>query len=194
MIDNKVIMQQAQTALEGRWGVSIGTYLLYLAIIWLVQSVPDPAKIAIILVDAPLSLGLAIYFLNLWRKESIKITQLFNGFQQFSRALISYLLVLLYVLLWGILLIIPGIIAAINYSQVFFILADNKTIRPTEALRKSKEMMNGYRWKYVCLNLRFTGWIILCLLSFGLGFILLAPYMFTSYAGFYEALKSTQNN
>ena len=97
-----------------------------------------------------------------------------------------------FVFLWALLLIIPGIIAAIAYSQTFYILAEDDTIGSMDALRKSKEMMIGYKWKYFCLGLRFIGWALLCVLTLGIGFLWLSPYIQVSYAKFYEDLKTNQ--
>ena len=99
---------------------------------------------------------------------------------------------ILFIFLWMLLLIIPGIIASIAYSQTFYILAEDDTIGSMDALRKSKEMMNGYKWKYFCLVLRFVGWFLLCILTFGIGFLWLSPYIQVSYAKFYEDLKTNQ--
>lgn len=95
----------------------------------------------------------------------------------------------LYVFLWSILLIIPGIIAAISYSQTFFILVDKKKISGVEALQQSKEMMQGNKWRFFCLCLRFTGWFIISILTFGIGFLWLIPYMHVSFANFYDDIK-----
>ena len=89
-------------------------------------------------------------------------------------------------------LFIAGIIAAIAYSQTFYILAEDDTIGSMEALRKSKEMMNGYKWKYFCLGLRFIGWVLVCVLTLGIGVLWLSPYIQVSYAKFYEDLKTNQ--
>ena len=61
-----------------------------------------------------------------------------------------------------------------------------------DALRKSKEMMDGYKWKYFCLGLRFIGWALLCVLTLGIGILWLSPYVQVSYAKFYEDVKNNQ--
>lgn len=101
---------------------------------------------------------------------------------------------ILFIVLWSFLLIIPGIIAAYGYSLIFFILADEPSIGISEALKKSKAMMRGYKWKYFCLSFRFFGWVILSILSCGIGFLWLAPYMQVSFAKFYEDLKAGQQS
>lgn len=104
----------------------------------------------------------------------------------------AYWLMILFVVLWSLLLIIPGIIAAFSYAMVFFIIADDSSIGVSEALKKSKVMMKGYKWKYFCLSWRFLGWAILSVLSCGIGFLWLFPYMQISFAKFYEDLKAGQ--
>ena len=103
--------------------------------------------------------------------------------------MLAYILVGIYTILWLLLLIIPGIIAAISYSQTFFILADDNTLRPSEAIDKSKKMMDGYKLKYFYLCLRFLGLALLCVLTLGIGFLWLIPYMYVTCAKFYEDVK-----
>jgi uncharacterized membrane protein len=93
------------------------------------------------------------------------------------------------ILLWLLLLIVPGIIAAISYSQTFFILAEDNTIRPSEAIEKSKKMMDGNKLKYFYLCLRFLGLGLLCILTLGIGFLWLAPYIQVTNAKFYDDIK-----
>ncbi|MFW6154574.1 MAG: DUF975 family protein [Planctomycetota bacterium] len=84
--------------------------------------------------------------------------------------------------------IIPGIVAAYAYSQAMYILADNPSIGCTEPLRRSKAMMRGNKGKLFCLGLRFIGWGLLCLLTLGIGYLWLMPYMSTSFAIFHNDL------
>lgn len=59
-----------------------------------------------------------------------------------------------------------------------------------EAIEKSKKMKYGYKWKRFCLRLRFIGWILLCILTFGIGFLLMIPYMHATFAKFYNDVKN----
>ena len=89
-----------------------------------------------------------------------------------------------------LLLIIPGIIAALSYSMTFYILADDNSIGAMDAIKKSKKMMDGYKWKYFCLGLRLLGWALLCVLTLGIGFLWLIPYAQVSVAKFYDDVKA----
>ncbi|MEA4982703.1 MAG: DUF975 family protein [Paludibacter sp.] len=181
--ENRKLMQMAKDSLNGNWILAVGTFLVYMLIV----SGSSPLYLVL---AGPFSLGLAGFTLTLARKEEARVEQIFHGFQYFGNAVIAYLLMFFYVFLWSLLLIIPGIIAAISYSMTFFIMADDASIRPQQALEKSKMMMNGYKWKFFCLGLRFIGWIILCMFTFGIGYLWLIPYMQVSYAKFYEDLKA----
>jgi uncharacterized membrane protein len=96
----------------------------------------------------------------------------------------------LFILLWCLLLIVPGIIAFISYSQTYFILADDNTIGAIEAIEKSKAMMYGYKWKFFRLSLRLAGLGLLCILTLGIGFLWLLPYARVVMAKFYDDVKS----
>ena len=134
-------------------------------------------------------LSIASFSLSISRNGTPKLTQIFEGFNQFGRILVAYLLMILFIMLWSLLLIVPGIIAAISYSQTFYILIEDDSIEPLDAIEKSKQLMNGFKWKYFCLCFRFLGWALLCVLTFGIGFLWLAPYMQVSFARFYDDLK-----
>jgi len=93
---------------------------------------------------------------------------------------------IIFVLLWSLLLIVPGIIAAFRYSMSFYILADNPDMGIMEAINESKRMMRGNKWKFFCLNLSFIGWAILGVLTLGIGYLWLTPYIEVTMIAFYD--------
>ena len=139
---NKELMSNAERALSGRWGLAIGTFLVYTILTGsssaMIEYFPL-AGIVPLLIAGPLSIGAAIFSLQMARDERPQLEQLFEGFRNFGNALVTYLLIVLFTLLWMLLLIIPGIIAAISYAMTFYILADDETISPMQAIDKSKE-------------------------------------------------------
>ena len=190
--ENKVLMQMARESLAGKWGLAIGGFVVYCLVVGIAEAIPKVGGLAAIFITGPMAGGLAIFALSLSRKQEAKVEQIFQGFNRFAVYLGAYWLMILYVVLWSLLLIIPGIIAAYGYSMVFFILADDSSIGIREALQKSKTMMMGHRWKYFCLGWRFFGWTLLCFLSLGIGFLWLFPYIQISGAKFYEDLKGEE--
>ena len=100
-------------------------------------------------------------------------------------ALIVPLLVFLFVLS-----LLPSIRAGLAYSLIFYLLADRPELGAMETLRLSRRMMDGFKWKKFCLGFRFIGWVLLCIPTFGIGFLWLSPYMAASSAHFYEDVRN----
>lgn len=186
---NRDLMAQARQSLKGRWGLAVGGNVIYLILSMMIGAIPKVGWIGNLIIGGPLFVGWAAFFLSLSRKEEARLSQLFDGFNQFVNSLIAYLLVTLFIFLWTLLLIVPGIVAALSYSQTFFLLVENPTMEGLEALRQSKALMKGNRLKLFYLFCRFLGWCLLGLLTFGIGFLWIMPYMQTSLAGFYDDLK-----
>ena len=121
------------------------------------------------------------------------IRTLFNYFVHWKKVVAANLLKGIFIALWSLLFIIPGIFAIYNYAMVPYILAEDPTIAPSEALKKSKEMMYGNRWRLFCLEISFIGWAILAALTFGIGGLWLIPYEQAAFADFYREISSTRH-
>jgi uncharacterized membrane protein len=184
--ENRVLMAQARGSLRGNWGLAIGSWVVLAVITVAIQLIPVAGNVLSLLISGPMTLGWAILVLTLSRNSNAKLEQIFEGFQRFGTSLGAYLLIIVFVALWSLLLIVPGIVAALAYSQTFYIIAEDKSVGPLEAIRKSKKLMCGNKWKFFCLGLRFTGWVLLCALTIGIGFLWLVPYAFVSTAKFYD--------
>jgi len=137
------------------------------------------------------SRSLPAYFLNLIRNEDIAYERLFDGYKDFIRIFLAGFLVCVCVAIGFILLIFPGIIFLMMFSQTEYILKDDKEISAADAMKKSAEMMKGHKMEFFWLMLSFIGWAILSCLTFGFGFLFLQPYMETTLAHYYEDLKVT---
>ncbi len=188
--ENKVLMAQARDSLRGNWGLPIGTTVVYWIIAVAPGFVPFIGQIISLLIAGPLMLGFCIFFLSFSRDQDPTLSQLFEGFSRFGTALCAYLLQVIFVFLWTLLLIIPGIIAALSYAMTYYIISDNESIGALDAITASKELMRGNKWKLFCLGLRFIGWSLLCLLTLGIGYLWLTPYMATSFAKFYDDITA----
>ena len=141
-------------------------------------------------ISGALMVGFMGFFLGIAQENEARLETLFIGFRRFWKSLGVYFFYTLFILLWTLLLIIPGIIATFRYAMVFFIVADDEDCGAFEALGRSKEMMKGNKWKYFCLQWRFIWWSLLAtFFTFGIGFLWLVPYMQTAQAKFYEDVK-----
>ena len=177
------IRKEALSKLEGNWIPMIGMCLLtaiaIAALNWL----------SILLVPLLIP-GLCVFTLKLIRGAKPEITDLVSTYKNYLNALVAYVLYGVILVVGYFLFIIPGIIFTYMLSQIFYLLADNPQIGAVEVLKKSAEMMKGYKWKLFCLHLSFIGWILLIVITFGIAFIWVGPYIKTANTIFYENLKS----
>ncbi|MBR0446257.1 MAG: DUF975 family protein [Oscillospiraceae bacterium] len=125
-------------------------------------------------------------------QKAPRIGTLFSFFPHWKRIAAAMSLRLLYVMLWSLLFIIPGIIANYSYAMTSFILSEHPELTASEALAKSKEMMSGNRLLLFFLELSFLGWDLLCILTLGVGNLWLAPYKQAAFAAFYREVSGTE--
>lgn len=209
---NSELRAQARERLEGKWGTFVLMTFLMLVIQTILQipgyigsllEVLSPENVLaslsfsnisniLSLLALPLSWGLTVSLLRNHREESVDLENLFDGFRggRYTRVFCALFLVNLFTFLWTLLLIIPGIIKAFSYALTPYILLDEPELTARQAITRSCEIMQGRRWKLFCLYLSFIGWGILCLLTFGIGFLWLVPYMNASIAAFYEDARA----
>jgi uncharacterized membrane protein len=205
MDTNQGYKNRALASLSGKWDKAIIATIIYLIItigVSQVITIPFSSSIAgsgsasflWTVLCFPLLWGYTVFFLNIIREKKIDWDSIFDGYKngEWKRIGGTYLLYYIYVILWTLLLIIPGIIKALSYSMTPFILQDDPTISGNAAIEKSMRMMDGHKMDLFWLFLSFIGWIILSIMTFGIGFILLEPYINTSVAHFYEDLKEQQ--
>ena len=120
---------------------------------------------------------------------TVRVSILGEGFSDFRRTFIFHLISTIFIVLWSILLIVPGIIAAIRYSMGYYIMAENHEIEPMEALRQSSELMEGNKMDFFRLVLSFWGWFLLSIFTMGIGFLYLVPYFQMSQLNFYRTIQ-----
>ncbi|MEN8254323.1 MAG: DUF975 family protein [Verrucomicrobiota bacterium] len=213
---NKDLMADARVALTGNWGMAVLGYVLYAILILSfygfifsaaifvgvvsglsggnAEGAGDAmkliAQIVEIIISGPLTVGFCAFFLVIAQEGETRLESLFTGFKRFGAAFGAYFFSMLFIFLWSLLFVIPGIIAIFRYAMAFFIIADDEDCGPLEAISRSKEMMKGNKWRFFCLHWRFFWWWILAtFFTFGIGYLWLIPYMQTSFAKFYEDVK-----
>ncbi len=202
----------ALAALKNRWGFAVLlTFVTYLIatgipalIDLLINGFPSGSEaeysqstlsniVSLLLV--PLFFSYYWVLLRLVRGESVRVGNVFDSFSSarlYFRTLGLYLLTIIYTVLWSILLIIPGIIKSLAYSQAYYVFRDNPNYSVNQSITESRRLMNGYKWTYFLLLLSFIGWGILSLITLGIGLLWLVPYVTTSLGVFYEKLKANE--
>lgn len=135
-------------------------------------------------------LGYARYNLNLVDGKTAQLGDLFGAFGQIWNALVLRVLTGLFIFLWSLLLVIPGLVAAYSYSAAPYIMAEDPDCTPMEALRRSKARMDGHKMSLFLLDLSFIGWYLLSALTLGIGNLFLTPYTHAARAAFYRSLPA----
>ena len=125
-----------------------------------------------------LNVGLVYYIVQFIKDKEYQFSDLWKFINDYVRILLVTILEGIFTFLWALLLIVPGIIKAIAYSLVDFILGDDqyKDLSYTEVLKKSEEMMMGHKMDYFVLTLSFIGWHILAIFTLGSLEIWIIPY------------------
>ncbi len=212
----------ARERLSGNWGKSIAVLAAYLILLVGVSLLHLIGPLLQIIFSAPLTVGITMYFLATVRKQNNPFSLLFAGFNCFGVALCTYLLIGLICLAWAVPFILlaipvfffmktsplPAIIALeavmflsyalfmlilqMRYGLALYAVADVPSLRALQAIRRSIELMKGNYGRMGLLWIRFIGWQLLCILTFGIGFIWLGPYYMAAMAAFYDDL--TGNN
>ena len=112
------------------------------------------------------------------------------GFGNWLHVVWGMVLSTIYIFLWTLLLIIPGIIKSYSYALTPYILVEHPEMSANEAIEESMRLMDGHKFDLFYLQLSFIGWAILSILSLGLGFFWLIPYQMTAQAAFYRDIKN----
>ncbi len=217
MFERKTFKKLALNQLKGRWKIPVLATLLtdaLLAIFYAAAGLQSedafvsthgngaifisymPSQIAsfiaIILVGVSIIFNVAILSVhNTMLKESraIYFSDFTNGLNQWWQAFRGGLWFILWVWLWTLLFVIPGIVKYYSYSMMFFIMAEYPKIGVRKAMQISKEMTRGYKGDLFVLDLSFIGWAILAAIPCGLGYLWLAPYMNMTKTNAYHYLK-----
>ena len=191
---------RALSALVNKWGNFVLITLAYVLIIGITQALSgdkdSPAILHLIglvlfILALPLTWGFQTLFLGAVRGGEATAKDMFEGYNKelFSRVLTTTLLYYVYVLLWSLLLIIPGCIKSYSYAMTPYILKDNPEMKNNAAIEESMRMMDGHKLELFLLDLSFIGWAILSILTCCIGFLWLTPYMNMARVNFYEDLK-----
>jgi len=149
----------------------------------------------LLLFQPVLDFGFISYCLKINRKQKTDFFDLLNGFLFPVKVISLFLLIFIFVMLWSLLLIIPGIVASYRYRLAYYILLDDPTKGAFQCIAESKLLMNGKKVDLLTLDLSFIGWfildlIVLLLIPFPFAIpvvsIWLSPYLGLTRAAFYE--------
>ena len=143
-----------------------------------------------IFVYNPLKVGGLAFFKKNVMDAPADLNEIGVGFKNFLHTFVTLFLNDLFLTLWTMLLIVPGIIKSYSYRMVPYIIADEPDLSPTETITRSRQMMDGHKWHTFCYDLSFIGWVLLTILTCGLvGMFWFGPYKNNSDAALYLELR-----
>lgn len=141
------------------------------------------------IIGGVIQIGYASYLLKQHDRQEPQINDLFSKFDYFGAGFCQAFLRNLYIFLWSLLFIIPGIVASYSYAMTPYIMAEHPEMTASEAIRASKTMMKDNKWALFCLDFSFWGWSFLCGLTLNIGYIFLNPYKNAAHAAFYRRVS-----
>ncbi len=197
MVSNPILRERARMQLGN--GIFTNSWLMMALVGIIVSAIIGLASsasvgIAAIIVSGPLTYGFHSVTLACARGFDWKLEHTFKGFTKaFGESIVLCLLQSVFIFLWSLLFVIPGIVKTYSYALAYYIANDNPTLGANECITKSREMMSGHKWQLFCLDLSFIGWYILGALCLGLGTYLVTPYHQMARANFYAELKMEQD-
>ena len=214
MKQNSEYRAQARAALAGRWTEAVLMFLILIIVAcafsaqlgfvsgvfatrmpWLAESMSGCSLLVSVLIIMPLGYGLTNALLSFLRSNeegTSGLSEMWQFFRRdYSRSVPALLLVMVFSTLLGIVTLgIGAIVLSYAYGMVPYLLRDYPELSAREALRTSSQMMKGHKWDLFVLDLSFIGWILLGIMTAGIGLLWVAPYMDTTHAAFYEDLKN----
>lgn len=212
------IKRDAKEQLSGRWREAIllhlipvaiavvftgGIYGLDLMSLTRLYNTGEQVNFVVNFLVTFISIGISFTLLDMIRSREFIIKPVQHSVQVFSKkyflpVFIIQLLQVLFVTLWSLLFIIPGIVKSYAYSQAFFIYKDRRNSTPEEyptsleCITESREMMKGHKLDLFVLHLSFIGWHLLEAFTLGIAALYVRPYLNTAEAVFYERLAQKE--
>jgi uncharacterized membrane protein len=209
MKTNQEFKNSALAALKGNWAPAVVATIIYMIIaiaVYMLTGIYDETTMTVnaalvlagasVLISIFFSYPLSVGYYNAYKELALKgdnncTANLFkSGFGKYFRNVWGMFLLGLFMFLWTLLFIIPGLIKAFAYILTPYILADYPELSANEAINLSRDMMKGHKFDCFCLGLSFFGWGLLAVLTLGVGMIWLMPYCYTAMAVFYQDVKA----
>lgn len=185
-MSNAEMKNRSKQILAGNWGLAIAVAVVGTVITMAAASLRG---IGSALVSGPVSVGVCGIYLRLLRGDEPEFSEMFDGFRNFVNTFIAGLLISVLVAVFTILLVVPGIIKALAYSQAYCILHDHPDMDGWSALKASEQMMVGHKMELFELYLSFLPWMLLCVFVWP-AILYVGPYMGMTMAQYYEKISA----
>lgn len=216
-MDYSLIRARARENLRDNWGLSIAVSLIALLVGALhtsvranlninlpyhdlhpllvsffaaIGSIAGMLSFAQFILGGTIQLGYSRYLLDQHDKRELRFETLFSQFDRFSQGFLQMFLRTLFILLWSLLLVIPGMVKSLSYAMTPFLMADHPDMKARDAIKASMELMDGHKFDLFVLNLTFLGWALANIFTLGIGSLWLNPYINAAHAAFYRQIQA----
>ena len=218
-MEYKTLKSRALNNLTGNWGLSVGVALLAamlggltlstsfnlnideevlqkfprtaMALLITAGSLAGTVNLLHFILGGTINLGCTQYLLDQYDGKELACKTLFSKFDRFAQGFLQRFLRNLYIALWSLLFIVPGIVKIYSYAMTPYIMAEHPEMTANEAITASRQLMDGHKGELFCLHLSFIGWQFLNLFTMGIGSLWLNPYMQATEAAFYRHITGT---
>ena len=175
---------------QNSYSVYLGDYIdlsnyLNWQMLSLLATVLVVGSLLALVIGGCIEMGQATFNLHLMRGQRAVFPDLFSQFHRLGAGIAMVILRSVFVWLWSLLFVIPGIIATYRYAMMPFLMAEFPDLGALDAMRESKRLMQGNKWRLFCLEMSFLGWAFLCMFTLGIGMLWLLPYMASARTAFY---------
>ncbi len=193
-MDTGLIKQRAKDQIKNNMGVLATCTLLTGILSYVFNKIGAPLEqLYWFLVIPGFELGYILLYLNIIDGKEIQVSDILLGYNDYGRIIVANLFRTIFTALWFLCLIVPGIIKIYSYSMTFYIMAEDPTIQPLEAITKSQDMMIGHKLDLFTMHLSFIGWYLLCVVTLGIAILYVGPYVGAAQANFYRELVNNKN-
>ena len=183
MFDRLELKNAAKSQIKG----NIGTLFIAMLLMAVITSV---ASFVSWLIAPAFVISFAMIYLKLIDGQKPQVGNIFDGFSIFGKAFWLSIITSFFIMLWSLLLIVPGIMKTYAYMMAPYILAENPELKAREALNESKRITDGHKMNLFVLHLSFIGWGLLGIVTMGIAFIYVIPYIEATTANAYKKLKA----
>lgn len=129
------------------------------------EAMPSPGaallNLAVSIVALMIGAGFTIYCLRTVRGMEASYWNLFDAFGMFFRVIWLYILEGIFIFLWSLLLLVPGIIAMYRYRQALYLLLEHPEMSALQCISESKRLMVGHKGELFWMDITFFGWALL---------------------------------
>lgn len=172
---------------QQNWLYAVLATLIFSALVSISAAVVGP-----ILLTGPFTYGMSYLYLKQSRTgNKMELAEMFEGFFKgdFVGIFLLGFLQSLFIALWSMLFVIPGIVKQYSWSMAYYVKIDHPDYDWRACLDESKRITMGHKGELFLLDLSFIGWAIVCVFTFGIGYLWLIPYMTATKAEYYEVLR-----